>query len=56
MKHLSRIYLILIFGILYIPIITLILFSFNATNIVENGICGGNANEKNIKRGRSNIT
>ncbi len=32
MKHLSRIYLILIFGILYIPIITLILFSFNATN------------------------
>lgn len=32
MKHLSKAYLILIFGILYIPIITLILFSFNATN------------------------
>lgn len=32
MKHLSRIYLILIFGILYIPILTLILFSFNASN------------------------
>ena len=32
MKHLSRIYLILIFGILYIPILTLILFSFNAEN------------------------
>ena len=32
MKHLSKAYLFLIFGILYIPIITLILFSFNATN------------------------
>ncbi|MBQ7314498.1 MAG: ABC transporter permease [Clostridia bacterium] len=31
-KHLSRIYMCLIFGILYIPILTLILFSFNATN------------------------
>lgn len=31
-KHLSRAYLILIFGILYIPIITLIFFSFNAEN------------------------
>ena len=31
MKHASRIYLCLIFGILYIPIITVILFSFNAT-------------------------
>lgn len=32
MKHFSRIYLFLIFGILYIPIVTLILFSFNAAN------------------------
>ena len=32
MKHLSRAYLFLIFGILYIPIITLIFFSFNASN------------------------
>ncbi|MBO5101311.1 MAG: hypothetical protein J6C39_02155, partial [Clostridia bacterium] len=32
MKHLSRAYLILIFGILYIPILTLILFSFNSSN------------------------
>jgi len=32
MKHLSRAYLFLIFGILYIPILTLILFSFNETN------------------------
>ena len=32
MKHLSRAYLILIFGILYIPILTLIFFSFNSTN------------------------
>ncbi len=32
MKHLSRAYLFLIFGILYIPILTLILFSFNSTN------------------------
>lgn len=31
-KHLSRIYLCLIFGILYIPIITLIFFSFNEAN------------------------
>lgn len=31
-KYLSRIYLTLIFGILYIPILTLILFSFNAAN------------------------
>ncbi len=32
MKHLSRAYLFLIFGILYIPILTLVLFSFNSTN------------------------
>ena len=32
MKHLSRVYLTLIFGILYIPILTLIFFSFNSTN------------------------
>ena len=32
MKYASRIYLCLIFGILYIPIVTLILFSFNATD------------------------
>ena len=32
MKHASRIYLCLIFAILYIPILTLILFSFNAEN------------------------
>ena len=31
-KYLSRAYLILIFGILYIPIITLIFFSFNEAN------------------------
>lgn len=31
-KYLSRIYLTIIFGILYIPIITLIFFSFNASN------------------------
>ena len=31
MKYASRIYLCLIFGILYIPILTLILFSFNST-------------------------
>ena len=30
MKYSSRIYLCLIFGILYIPILTLIFFSFNA--------------------------
>ncbi len=32
MKYASRIYLSLIFGILYIPILTLMLFSFNAEN------------------------
>lgn len=32
MKHLSRAYLFLIFGILYIPILTLIFFSFNEAN------------------------
>ncbi len=32
MKYASRIYLCLIFGILYIPILTLIFFSFNAEN------------------------
>ncbi len=32
MKHLSKIYLFLIFGILYIPILTLIFFSFNESN------------------------
>lgn len=32
MKHFNRAYLTLIFGILYIPIVTLILFSFNAEN------------------------
>ena len=32
MKHASRIYLTLIFAILYIPILTLIFFSFNASN------------------------
>ncbi len=32
MKHISRAYLILIFGILYIPILTLIFFSFNSEN------------------------
>ncbi|MBR7117477.1 MAG: extracellular solute-binding protein [Clostridia bacterium] len=32
MKYASRIYLCLIFGILYIPIVTLMLFSFNAEN------------------------
>ena len=31
-KHLSRIYICLIFCILYIPIVTLILFSFNSIN------------------------
>ena len=30
MKYASRVYLCIIFGILYIPILTLILFSFNA--------------------------
>ena len=30
-KYLSRIYLCVIFGILYIPIVTLVLFSFNET-------------------------
>ena len=32
MKHVKRAYLFLIFGILYIPILTLILFSFNSSN------------------------
>ena len=32
MKYVKNAYLILIFGILYIPILTLILFSFNAAN------------------------
>ncbi len=32
MKYASRIYLTVIFGILYIPILTLMLFSFNAEN------------------------
>ena len=32
MKYLSKIYLVLIFGILYIPILTLIFFSFNESN------------------------
>ena len=32
MKYASRIYITLIFGILYIPILTLILFSFNSAN------------------------
>ncbi|MBO5907526.1 MAG: ABC transporter permease [Clostridia bacterium] len=32
MKYFSKIYLVLIFGILYIPILTLILFSFNSAN------------------------
>ena len=32
MKYFSRIYIALIFGILYIPILTLILFSFNSSN------------------------
>ena len=32
MKPLSKIYLIVIFGILYIPILTLIFFSFNSSN------------------------
>lgn len=31
-KHISRVYLCLIFGILYIPILTLIVFSFNEAN------------------------
>lgn len=32
MKYLSKVYLFLIFGILYIPILTLIFFSFNSSN------------------------
>ena len=39
MKYASKIYLCLIFGILYIPIVTLILFSFNATD--STSIFGG---------------
>ena len=35
-KHLSNAYLVLIFGILYIPILTLILFSFNSANSTAN--------------------
>ena len=35
-KHLSRAYLILVFGILYLPILTLILFSFNSVNSTAN--------------------
>ena len=35
-KHLSRAYLFLVFGILYIPILTLILFSFNSANSTAN--------------------
>lgn len=35
-KHASRIYLCIVFGILYIPILTLILFSFNATESTAN--------------------
>ena len=31
-KHIQRAYLFLVFGILYIPIVTLILFSFNSEN------------------------
>jgi spermidine/putrescine transport system permease protein len=32
MKHASRIYLCIVFAVLYIPILTLILFSFNSSN------------------------
>ena len=32
MKHLSRAYVFLVFGILYIPIITLVFFSFNSSD------------------------
>ena len=39
MKYASRIYLSLIFGILYIPILTLILFSFNSTE--STSVIGG---------------
>ena len=35
-KYASRIYLCLIFAILYIPILTLILFSFNSTESTAN--------------------
>lgn len=35
-KHVSRIYLCLIFAILYIPILTLVLFSFNSTESTAN--------------------
>ena len=35
-KKLSVAYLVLIFGILYIPILTLILFSFNSANSTAN--------------------
>ena len=39
MKYASRIYVTIIFGILYIPILTLILFSFNAEN--STAVLGG---------------
>ena len=32
MKYLSRVYICIIFGILYIPILTLLFFSFNSSN------------------------
>ena len=35
-KYASRIYLCIVFGILYIPILTLILFSFNASESTAN--------------------
>ena len=35
-KYASRIYLCIIFAILYIPILTLILFSFNASESTAN--------------------
>ena len=35
-RYASIIYLCLIFGVLYIPILTLILFSFNASNSTAN--------------------
>ena len=40
MKTVSKIYLWLIFGLLYIPIIVLILFSFNASGNTGGGITG----------------
>ena len=38
MKYASRIYISLIFGILYIPILTLILFSFNYLALGGSGV------------------